>query len=488
MDVEATTQTTHLCVDHRRYNSNRTVRWTPREVVFASTDDEVIRTVRYAVANGLRVVTTSPHLWSWTTSIAVDGAINVQLTSSSVRVVGDLAIADGGTLISAVYDAARHADRQLDAHGGCLQWRTCQTVGGTLATNVHHAGLPAYGSRCEWVEIVDPRGKLVRVARDTPLFRLTVGGSGRTGVIVRAAFRLSPRTYYRKESVLRSLGFRASFEKEMEAFVEAHRAVAPLDLIYGRGLLPFGLAGAARYDRVDAPSDRVDQLDPRMGEAPWIYYLLMRPLWILAQELGFEAFSLLFGILLLTSSQFSKLPSRGDVHLDIASTLDFVIWEPHQEVEFFVPVPIAREFGAWWDEYRRSTRYLRNAYVGLRYVYGDDLAFAANSPGGRDYVCFNIDSYHVPSFRSYTRELQRAADTIRTRFNGEVRTHPGKLNLPSGTYSREDLRAAEAYDPQGTFAVAPYDPSRHSFRRVPSCVFIALLITGGVFALLYLVF
>lgn len=33
----------------------------------------------------------------------------------------------------------------------------------------------------------------------------------------------------------------------------------------------------------------------------------------------------------------------------------------------------------------RKTRYLRNALIGFRYVYGSDLAFAANSPAGQDY-------------------------------------------------------------------------------------------------------
>ena len=375
-------------------------------------------------------------------------------------------MADAGALVSAVYDAARNSGLQLDAHGGCLIWKRCQTVGGVLATNVHHAGLPTYAERCAWLDLVTPTGQTVRVHAGSQLFRLTVGGSGRTGIIVRAAFRLTPRTYYKVTPLLTTIGIRKTFAAEMSEYAEAHDGTAPLDLVYTRAIQPFGITVRVKAERVAAAAG-TDAADASLGEPPWAYRLFVSPLFRLAQELPYELW-LLFQIpLMITASLMSTCARRGPVHLDHAASLDYLTWEKHQEVEFFVPVPDAEAFGAWWDRYRRGTRYLRNALIGLRYVYGTDLAFAANAPAGQNYVCFNIDSYHVPTFRGYTRELERAARAMREEFEGRVRTHPGKLNLPSGTYHASDVHVVAQHDPRGVFEVPEYDPAAFAFRVLP---------------------
>lgn len=465
-----------------RTNSNRTVRWSPREVVFLPSAHEAEELVRRVSREKGRIVTTSQFRWSWTTSIAVDGAVNAQVVANSVHVHGRLVVADAGALVSSVYDAARREGLQLDSHGGCMIWKTCQTVGGVLATNVHHTGLPSYADRCEWVEVVVPGGRTVRAHAGTSLFRLTVGGAGRTGIIFRAAFRLSPRTYYNTTPLAYTLGFRKAYADEMKEYAEEYKTANPMDLLYTRVILPFGITVRLKSERVLNPTDLVDATDTSLGEPPWAYRLVISPLFRLAQELPYELF-LLFQVplMFLSSTLLTTFAQRGNVHLDHASSLDHVVWQDHQEVEFFVPVPDAEAFGAWWDRYRRKTRYLRNALIGFRYVYGSDLAFAANSPAGQDYVCFNLDSYHVPTFRGYTRELERAAETMRDEFHGRVRAHPGKLNLPSGNYRAEDVRVAAEHDPQGVFEVPPYDPAAFFFRVLPPTA-IWLGIAAGVTA------
>lgn len=405
---------------------------------------------------------------SWTTSIAVDGAINAQVTADSVHVTGKVVVAHAGALVSSVYDAAKRANMQLDAHGGCLIWKRCQTVGGVLATNVHHTGLPSYADRCEWVEVIVPEGNTLRADAGTFLFRTTVGGSGRTGIIFRAAFRLSPRTYYKTSPILCSLGLRKSFAEEMKQYVQEHDGVKPMDLMYTRVFQPFGIALNLKSERIEDPSNVTDATDPTLGEPSWTYRLTVSPLFRLSQELPYELFSVFQNLLIAVSALvFTTFAQRGTVHLDHASSIDYLVWQEHQEVEFFVPVSDAEEFGAWWDKYRRKTRYLRNALIGLRYVYGSDLAFAANSPSGQNYVCFNIDCYHLASFRRYTREVENAAKEIRRIFDGRVRSHPGKLNVPSGSYLIDDLCMVAQHDPKGIFEVRGYDHLVFSFRSLP---------------------
>jgi FAD/FMN-containing dehydrogenase len=465
-------------------NSNRTVRWQPRaEVEVRSAHDAAALVRRTAAARG-RIVAVTPARWSWTTSVAVDGAVAVRVADASVAVADGVCVAGAGAPVSAVYDAARRAGLQLDAHGMCMVWSLCQTVGGVLATNVHHAGTPTYGSRCLWLEVVDGTGRLRRTTPGTQLFRLTVGGSGRTGLIVRAAFRLTPRTYYRSVPVLSTLRLRRSTAAELEAYVAAYRGAAPLALISSRSLLPYALTARVERVRVDGPGR--DQRSSRAGEAPWAYRLLVRPLDRLLQELPYEAYQLWTCALLpFLSTVLTTFPARGPVHLDIACSADYVTWGLHQEVEFYVPVARVREFGEWWDAHARGTRYLRRALLAFRYVHGEDLAFAGNAPARDDYVCFNLDSYHVPTFAGYTREIEAAAEAIRARFDGAVRAHPGKVNVPSGTYAAEDVKAVRRYDPHGVFAPAPYRHAAYTFRHTPPvCVGVTLLVAlaGGVWA------
>ena len=71
------------------------------------------------------------------------------------------------------------------------------TLGGMIAADVHgknHHVHGSFGSFVDWIEVMGPDGAVTRCARqeNAELFRWTVGGMGLTGVILRAAFRLTP--------------------------------------------------------------------------------------------------------------------------------------------------------------------------------------------------------------------------------------------------------------------------------------------------------
>lgn len=69
------------------------------------------------------------------------------------------------------------------------------SLGGAIAADVHgknHHVDGSFGSFVDWIEVMDPEGRVTRCARDQnpDLFGWTLGGMGLTGVILRAAIRL----------------------------------------------------------------------------------------------------------------------------------------------------------------------------------------------------------------------------------------------------------------------------------------------------------
>jgi FAD/FMN-containing dehydrogenase len=71
------------------------------------------------------------------------------------------------------------------------------SVGGMIAADVHgknHHKHGSFGAFVEWIDLMVADGRVVRCSRtDNPdLFAATVGGMGLTGVILRAAIRLTP--------------------------------------------------------------------------------------------------------------------------------------------------------------------------------------------------------------------------------------------------------------------------------------------------------
>lgn len=71
------------------------------------------------------------------------------------------------------------------------------TIGGMIAADVHgknHHKHGSFGRFVEWIDLFGTDGAVLRCSQDenAELFGLTLGGMGLTGVILRAAFRLTP--------------------------------------------------------------------------------------------------------------------------------------------------------------------------------------------------------------------------------------------------------------------------------------------------------
>lgn len=134
------------------------------------------------------------------------------------------------------------------------------TIGGMIAADVHgknHHGAGSFGAHVSWLELMTGSGDVVRCGpdRNSELFQATLGGMGLTGVILRAAFRLSrvESGWIRQETVV-APGLDAVMAA-FEAREGATYSVAWIDCLargdaLGRSLLYCG--EHARLDDLDA--------------------------------------------------------------------------------------------------------------------------------------------------------------------------------------------------------------------------------------------
>ena len=120
---------------------------------------------------------------------------------------------------------------QLDARGNCMNRNASQTVGGVLATNVHHSDIRTFADIAIWVDVVLADGSLRRSRRGEELFMLTVGGGGQTGVIVRAGFDVVPRGVYEDQGFLSGLASRFKNYEPMERLLSGS-AFVKVDVPY----------------------------------------------------------------------------------------------------------------------------------------------------------------------------------------------------------------------------------------------------------------
>ncbi len=124
------------------------------------------------------------------------------------------------------------------------------TLGGMIAADVHgknHHRHGSFGNFVDWIDVMQADGEILRCSPDDnrDLFEWTIGGMGLTGIILRAAFRLSRvETGWVKQTVIPT----ADLESTMTAFEAAQDAtysVAWIDCLssgtrLGRSLLLLG--------------------------------------------------------------------------------------------------------------------------------------------------------------------------------------------------------------------------------------------------------
>ena len=416
-------------------NVYSTLAWRPAEVVEVTEIFQVQEVVSRAALAGQTVRAISPHVWSWSGGVVAEGGVTIVMGIDGIAHDKDGHVVVGaGVLLADLHVSAARRGLQLDAHGGCMTSRASQTVGGAVATNVHHTGAATFADRCTFVDIVREDSTLVRAQRGDQLWRLTVGGAGRAGVIVRVGFELSARTFYRPtHSPLHNVRFHRSLGEEFSAFCDAYHNVEPMQRIHYRSVMK-GLIVESTYERT-ADTGRARQLAMDFaagdfGAKPLFFRYVFHPLDLLAEELPLSWYGLWTACFIpVFETLFSDVPS-GTVCLDYACSSHIVEWDEHLEIAFFVPCREARRFGDWFDSWRSHSRSLKHVGLVMRYVYGSDTLLAGNSPADDNYINLTFSNYHHASFETFAGELHRLVADVGAEFGSTVRLHPGKFDPP----------------------------------------------------------
>ena len=472
-----------------KFNFGSTLEWYPGDIRMCSSVDQVLEVVEDAKSSGKRVKAFGTG-WSWSTTIAGDGDTYIKLTgdladatkakintSPTTDAPTPSATVGAGVLAFDLYLQLQNTGYNIEAKGNCLTADESQTVGGLLATNVHHTGIRSFYDVVEWVEVVTAESGLVRTLRDEPLFRLTIGGAGRTGVIVNVRFNLTPRdTYERVNTDDITQPENDTFEAFFQGFVDLTSPYEPMEFI-AYGIRPPGLARLANvqppysaWKRMAEPSAKSAILPADFGNISIFAksYLKVDPcLDFVLPSFVYDTVYLAALFIVLPGKQPQTEGTTG-VDLDVASSDTFTVRLKHQELEFFVPVDLLGQVGAYMD-YRFDDGcypYIRDhGLFALRKVFGCNSLTAANGVladgSSPDFIAVNIDSYQRKRWEQYNAELNTLLADLSTEFPEKIRTHPGKYNAPLSPnpepQSVKDMIAA--MDPQGAFARDGYDPT-----------------------------
>ena len=462
------------------FNFGETLAWTPGKMVECDSVDCVIAAVSEAKSDNQRVKVFGTG-WSWSTTIASDGDTYIQLT-------GDLAdvsqaefdldspepsvIVGGGAVAFDLYMELQNTGFNIEAKGNCLTASESQTVGGLLATNVHHTGVKTFYDVVEWVEVVTANG-LVRTQRDETLFRLTIGAAGRTGIIVRVKFLLAPRATYENVDGI-SQPDDDSFETFFQDYVDLTSGYEPMEFI-AEGIRVPGITSLLQpsftaKQRMTETSSNPAVLPSNYGELSFFLksVLLADPLVdLLLPAYIFDIYYTAMIGLILDGEQPDTDGTDGE-DLDVACSRGSTVHLKHQEIEFFVPVDLMGEVGAFLDKRFAQGFYpyvKKHALIVLRKVFGSNSLTAANgvlSDGSTpDFVAVNIDGYQRSKWKKYNAEINEMMADISKKFPLMIRNHPGKYNAPLSpdpeSQTVKDL--IKSFDPQGIFARDDYDPT-----------------------------
>jgi len=478
-------------------NHNLNIRWTASQVVYAESVQEVVGTVQSAVASGRRVKALG-SLWSWNTNIASRG------NDIYVRMAGDLASAHeavidtsvspptvtvgAGALVYDLYERLAAAGLELASHGACMSSWSSQCVGGVLATNVHHSGIPSFYHTAQWIDVVTSTG-LIRAHDGDELFRLTVGGGGRTGVIVRAQFRLIPRSVWRVgPPAVSFFGPYQGFSSSVRTWMAQFDNRQPGELISGLGW-GYGigapnttvtlLINSERLNDTEASAIRAAGLvrdvlpanfGVRDGAVEWAR-MVTRILDPIAPDWLFNHW--------WANNMFGRLagppppPPTGYASLDVAVSNGAWPNLEHLEFEFSAPVTIAHQVADFIERrllhsndfptFRHEGAWMmRYGFGAGSYAAGDGILSDGTSP---NVVWFNSDCFRHSNYPQFEEQFTRFMGELSAAFPRMIRHHPGKMNPPLYPSPESDAVGARfaSFDPSGTFARDPYDPTFYTF-------------------------
>lgn len=466
------------------FNFSATMEWTPGEIK----DCASIAEVETAVAQASGRVKPFGSLWSWSTQIAQDGDTYIRLTgpmadASLIEVVlteenSPSVIVNGGVKAFDLYMELQQTAYNIESKGSCLTAAASQTVGGLMATNVHHSGTKSFYEIAEWIEVVTANDGLVRTFRDEPLYRVTVGGAGRTGVIVRVQLQLVPRaTYLDVENVPQPSD--ESFQTFFSEFVGLTEGYEDNELI-GVGLRKPGYLTSIGPDsiylkrRTPTPLPNPAVLNANYGKLS-IFGRFVTVLdnitdWFMPPFLHTLLGSIFF-IYFFDGAQPDRRGTMGE-DLDVASSFSNLPNVKHLELELFVPTSLASALGAFLDHKFAAGEYnyiFRHSLVALRYVPGVNSLTAANgvladgtTPDA--FLAVNFDAFQRSRYSRFRAELSAMLADVSAAFPLQIRTHPGKYNPPLSPDPESDTvkELIASFDPNGVFARDVYDPSYHT--------------------------
>lgn len=465
-------------------NFGRTLEWGPVTVEECDSVGEVLAVVEEAKNNGRRVKGLGTG-WSWSTTIASDdNDVYIVLTGGLADAsVVEFDLAEPSVVVGAgvrafdLYLELQDTGFNIEAKGNCLTAGESQTIGGLLSTNVHHTGIRTFYDVVQWVDVVTANGLILRAMRDDDLFRLTIGGGGRTGIIVQAKFDLAPRATYEDVSDI-SQPSDDSFEAFFAEYVQLTEEFAPMEFIalglrppgiYGRLARRAGIVYTAKR-RMATASSNPAILPPNYGDQSFIGRALVSVTNVLALFLPPLVFDGLYLALIGTILQGVQPETEGTSgeDLDVASSLANTPQLAHQELEFYVPTNLARDVGAFMDDRFASGDFPvleDHTLYALRKVFGSNSLTAANgvmADGSLpDYLAVNMDSYQRSQWSRYNTELNNLLAELSARFPQQIRLHPGKYNPPQNPdpESQAVRNMIELIDPNGVFARDAYDTS-----------------------------
>lgn len=136
------------------------------------------------------------------------------------------------------------------------------TLGGMIAADVHgknHHRHGGFGAFVDWIDVMGADGAVRRASRteNSDLFRWTVGGMGLTGVILRAAFRMTPvETGWIRQRLIATPNLDATMDA-FDAGGGATYSVAWIDCLARGGRMGRALVMEGEHaTRADLPPER----------------------------------------------------------------------------------------------------------------------------------------------------------------------------------------------------------------------------------------
>ncbi len=142
------------------------------------------------------------------------------------------------------------------------------TLGGMIAADVHgknHHVAGSFGAHVAWIDLATADGVIRCSPTDhAELFAATIGGMGLTGVILRAAFRMTPvETGWIRQRTIAAPGLDAAMDA-FERTADATYSVAWIDCLAGGDALGRSLLLLGEHARADEIADR-PKMPPRRG-------------------------------------------------------------------------------------------------------------------------------------------------------------------------------------------------------------------------------